>query len=598
MDAEEIYQREASELFWERKWTETLDQSLFPTHLWFKGGSTNMSYNCLDRHIKRGGGGEYAIIWYGSDGVRRSLTYNALAIETAKFARALQEMGVREGSRVMIYMPQVPEVGIAMLASTRLGAVHFVVSPGYTGNALRDRLNDGDPDVVVTSDGMMRRGKVIALKDRIDKVLRGKEKVVVLRRTNNEVKMEEGRDYWWHRITRDGEFASAVMVPSESPMFVLYTSGTTGKPKGIVHNLGSYMVWAYSHVKWLLGENFTLFSAPEAGWINGHSYSLYGPLLNRGTVVWYEDVPDFPDPQVWWRIIDETYADSAWVSPTAIRLLMKYGDPEVIPRGLRLVVSAGEVLGEAPRRWVKEKVCRGNCHVIETWGQTETSGFITAPGGRGMPEGIGYREGSVGKPYPGVVLKVIDEQGRSRDPNQKGRIVVMPPVPPAFFVGVWGNRERFLNYWSRFQVYDTGDYGYVDQEGYLYVLGRDDDVIKVTGHRIGPGEVEDVVMSIQGVAEASVVGVPDQLRGEGLIVFVVVRDGDKITEEDVVRAVREGIGPIATPSKVVFVDRLPKTRTGKVMRRVLRALAVGQDPGDVGGIEDPEVIESLKRTIH
>jgi len=615
-DPEGFWSRVASELWWARRWDKTLDDSNPPFYRWFVGGVTNITFNILERNIQRGLGNKAALIWRGSDGSEKVVRYYDLYREVSRYAELLRRHGVRKGDRVVIYMPMIPEAMYTMLAVARLGAVHVVVFSGFGSGALAQRIKDSGAKVIVTADGMFRRGKSIPLKPIVDDALReagNVKRVLVHRVTESRVDMIDGRDYWVDEELRSippGTRIDPVHVRSEDPLFILYTSGTTGKPKGMLHLHGQYMVWAYAHTRWLFGflDNDVFFVPVDIGWINGHSYATYGPLLNGSTVVWYPDAPDYPHPGVWWDIVDSYTVNMMWVAPTAIRLLIRYGDR--VPRqyalgSLKLIVSAGEILGEEPRKWLVDNVCkkRPGCHVIETWGQTENSGFITAPGGYGLVGGIAYREGSVGLPYPGIDLHVIRDDGTPAKPGEKGNIVIKAPVPPAFAYGIWGDPERYVKtYWSRFKgFYLTGDYGYVDEDGYVYILGRSDDVLKVAGHRLGPAEVENTVLAHPAVAEAAVVGVPDELRGTVLAVFVVPRmdievDRGRLAEE-VRRLIREKYGPIAVVKGVYIVDKLPKTRTGKILRRVLRAVLTGAPLGDLTTLEDEAGVEEVRKAV-
>ena len=616
-DPEGFWAGVAGELWWKRRWDRVLDDSDPPFYRWFVGGVTNITYNILERNIERGLGNKAALIWRGGDGGERIIRYYDLKREVERYAALLREHGVGRGDRVVIYMPMVPEAMFTMLAVARLGAVHVVVFSGFGSAALAQRIRDSGAKVVVTADAMTRRGKVIPLKPIVDDAVAeagGVERVLVHRVVGaRDTPMREGRDFWveeeLEKIPRRVS-VEPVMVRSEEPLFILYTSGTTGKPKGMVHLHGQYMVWTYAHTRWLFGfyDNDVFFVPVDIGWINGHTYATYGPLLNGSTVVWYPDAPDYPDPGVWWDIVDRYDVDMMWVAPTAVRLLIRYG--EEVPRryrldSLRLIVSAGEILGREPWKWLVDNVCRGrpDCHVVETWGQTENSGFITAPGGYGLVGGIIYREGSVGLPYPGIDLHVLRDDGSEASPGEKGHIVVKAPVPPAFAYGIWGDRERYLKtYWSRFPgYYYTGDYGYVDEDGYVYILGRADDVVKVAGHRLGPAEIENTVLEHPHVAEAAVVGVPDELRGTVLAVFVVPRMDVRVDRERLAEEVRELIrkryGAVAVVKGVYVVDKLPKTRTGKILRRVLRAVLTGQPLGDLSTLEDEAGVEEVKRAV-
>jgi len=615
-DPEGFWSRVAEELWWARRWDRVLDDTRAPLYRWFTGGVTNITYNMLERNIERGLGNKAALIWRGGGGEERIIRYLDLKREVERHAAMLRDAGLRRGDRLVIYMPMVPEAMYTMLAAARLGAVHVVVFSGFGSAALAQRIRDSGARMVVTADGMTRRGKTIPLKPVVDEAVAeagGVERVIVHRVAGNRVEMREGRDQWAEELLEQQPRRPRVepaMVRAEEPLFILYTSGTTGRPKGMLHLHGQYMVWAYAHTRWLFGflDNDVFFAPVDIGWINGHTYATYGPLLNGSTVVWYSDAPDYPGPGAWWDIVDTYSVNMMWVAPTAVRLLIRYG--EEVPRRysletLRLIVSAGEILGRDPWRWLMEHVCRWRrgCHVIETWGQTENSGFITAPGGYGLVGGIAYREGSVGLPYPGIDLRILRDDGTEAAPREKGHVVVKAPVPPAFAYGIWGDPKRYVEtYWSRFPgYYYTGDYGYVDEDGYVYILGRADDVLKVAGHRLGPAEIENTVLEHPAVAEAAVVGVPDPLRGTVLAVFAVPRIGADMDPERLVEEIRQLIrrkyGPVAVLQGVYVVDKLPKTRTGKILRRVLRAVLAGQELGDLSTLEDEAGVEEVRRAV-
>jgi 4-hydroxybutyrate---CoA ligase (AMP-forming) len=616
-DPEGFWSKVAAELVWYRKWDQTLDSSSHPFYRWFVGGEINVSENCLDRHVREGRGGKKALIWCGSNGEMRSFSYSDLLEEVRRFSSSLRALGIGRGDRVTIYMPMVPEAMVSMLSVAMIGAVHSVVFSGFGVGALAERIRDSGSRLVVTADGMFRRGKVIELKRIVDEAVEQAgtvEKVVVVRRVGlKDVPMREGRDHWYHELVSrpvNGRDAEPERVRSEEPLFILYTSGTTGRPKGVVHLHGPYTVWAYAHNKWLFGwgEGDVFFSTPDIGWINGHSYSTYGPLLNGATVLWYEDAPDYPHPGIWWEIVDRFRVTSMWVAPTAVRLLMRYGD-EVPKRydlsSLKIVVSAGEILGLEAWRWLRQNVAKGrdDCHVIETWGQTENSGFIAAPLGFGIAGGIRYKQGSVGLPYPGIKIRILSDRGEVLGPGERGNVVIEPPVPPAFMYSVWGDPERYVRtYWSRFEgFYLTGDYGYVDEEGYVYILGRVDDVVKVAGHRLAPADIENAVAKHPAIAEAAAVSVPDPVRGEVLAVFVTPRkdvsfEPQRLAEE-VRELVRKEVGPVAVIGSVYVVDRLPRTRTGKIMRRVLRAVLTGSQLGDLSTLEDEASVEEVRAAV-
>ncbi|MGC9130328.1 MAG: AMP-binding protein [Pyrobaculum sp.] len=589
---EEFWSEVAGELYWRKRWTQTLDGSNPPFYRWFVGGETNISYNALDRWPEN----RPAFIWASSSGSIERYTYGDVRKKVAEIACVLRSRGVGRGDRVTIYMPMVPETLFLLLAVARIGAVHNVVFSGFGAQALADRLADSGSKLLISADYMERRGRRIELLPNAEEAAKRVGSVDILVYDRSKRAFEGGSGGCNDEIE---------WVEASEPLFILYTSGTTGKPKGLYHGHGQYMVWAYAHTKWLFGfrEGDVLFSTADVGWINGHTYGTYGPLLNGAVVMWYEDAPDYPHPGVWWELIEKTGASFIWLAPTAVRLLMKYGDEwprRYEMKSLRLVVSAGEILGVEPWRWLWKNVCRerGECHVIETWGQTENSGFIAAPGGFGVG-GIRYRLGSVGLPYPGLRITVVDDSRREVPPRQKGHVVVRPPTPPAFALGVWGNPKRWVEtYWSRFSgLYYTGDVGYYDEDGYIYILGRGDDVIKVAGHRLAPAEVENVAMTHPDVVEAAAVAIPDELRGAVLAVFVVPREGATVKPEDVVAVLRRELGPVAVVSRVYVVNKLPKTRTGKIMRRVLRAVAAGEGLGDLSTLEDEASVEEVKKAV-
>ncbi len=612
-----FWSRVAGELEWFSRWEITLDDSNPPFYRWYVGGRINITHNALDRHVRGGKANKAALIWVGSDGSTRVLTYRDVLREVNRLAYALKKLGMRRGDRATIYMPMIPEAMFSLLAIARLGAVHSVVFSGFGVQALADRINDSNSRFVITVDAMYRRGKIIRLKEIVDEALKragSVEHVIVCRRVGlPDVKMQGGRDSWYHELigyTPTNAHVEPENLNAEEPLFILYTSGTTGKPKGVVHLHGAYTVWAYAHNKWLFGwgDNDVFFSTPDIGWINGHSYSTYGPLLNGATVLWYEDAPDHPHPGIWWEIIDTYGVSSMWVAPTGVRLLMRYGDD--IPRryslsSLKLLVSAGEILGMEAWRWLKDNVARGreDCHIIETWGQTENSGFIAAPGGFGLVGGICYREGSVGLPYPGIHIKILDENGSELPARSRGNVVILPPVPPAFMYSVWGDPQRYVDtYWKKFNgIYLTGDYGYMDEDGYVYILGRVDDVLKVAGHRLGPADIENVVMQHPAVAEAAVVSVPDPQKGDVIAILATPKVGLAVdkekTADEIRQLIRREIGPVAVIGYVNIVDKLPRTRTGKIMRRVIRAVLLNQDAGDVSTLEDESSVEEVRKAI-
>ena len=608
-----FWERQAAKLYWRAKWEKTYDDSNPPFYKWFVGGETNITYNALDRHVREGRANKAALIWVSSSGQTRVLRYWDLYREVNRFATLLRMRGVERGDRVVIYMPMIPEAIMAMLAVSRIGAVHTVVFSGFGAQALADRIRDAEAKLVITADGMTRRGKVIPLKPTVDEALAiaGLDaEVVVYRHVGVGVPMREGRDFWWQEEMKSiplNAYTEPEWVAGDEPLFILYTSGTTGKPKGILHLHGAYMVWVWYAFSHLVGaerefrDDIVFFSTADIGWISGHHYGVHGPLLNGLTVLWYDDAPDYPHPGIWWEIVDAYKVTHILFSPTAIRLLMKYGDEWPRRYSLDTLMAAyptGEVLNEEAYKWLVANVCKRGCQVADIWGQTETACFVTAPGSMNLG-GFSYKYGSVGLPYPTLNLVILDDEGRELPRGQKGHVAVKPPLPPAFLHTLWRDPKRYVeSYWSKFKgYYHTGDLGYIDEDGHLHILGRSDDVIKVAGHRLSTREVEDIVASHPAVAEAAVVSIPDPVRGDVLAVFVVPRAGRLITEEEVVSHLRKSLGPLAVVGKVAIVDKLPKTRTGKVMRRVLRAMAMGQPLGDLSTLEDAEAIEQLKEKL-
>ncbi|MCI2414502.1 MAG: acetate--CoA ligase [Candidatus Aramenus sp.] len=582
----------ARELAW-FKYYEKVVETDPPYYYWFKGGKINPTYNVFDAHPERKN--KVALIWESESGERRSLSYQELFAEVNSLASSLKEIGVKKGDVVTIYMPMVPEAMVTMLAVARIGAAHSVVFAGFGSQALRDRMKMSSSSFLITADAGFRRGKTIDYLKTVKEAIEGMDvNIVTLER--------QGRvmGYNFKDLTSGLKKVKAERSDSLDPLFILYTSGTTGKPKGVVHAVGPYTVWAYFHVKWLFnfGEEDVFFSTPDIGWINGHSYSTYGPLLNGATVLWFEGVPDYPDPEVWWYLVEKYKVTHMWVAPTAVRLLVKHNvKTKYDISSLKTIVSAGEILGEEAWKWLVD-LTQGKTYVVETWGQTENSGFITSPSGFYVG-GISYKKGSVGIPLPGIDVAVVDDNGNELPPGQKGNVIIKSSAP-AFMVGLYKDDERYRQYFSRFGYYYTGDYGYVDEDGYLYILGRGDDVVKVAGHRLSPAEVENAVLEVPEVAETAVVGKEDPIKGNVLVAFVTLKEGARPSEElkeRIRQTVRNLVGPVASLADVIFLDKLPKTRTGKIMRRVLRAVVSGKEVGDVSTLEETEALEELKRVV-
>ncbi|MEM3715078.1 MAG: acetate--CoA ligase, partial [Nitrososphaeria archaeon] len=566
-----------------------------PYYEWFPDGKINITYNIFDAHPERKN--KAALIWESEIGESKILTYDQLYKQVMSLANSLLEIGIKKGDVVTIYMPMIPEAMVSMLACARIGAIHNVVFGGFGYQALRERIVSSNSKLIITSDVGYRRGKEINYIENVIKAIEGLNvNVIILNRADKRSK----NFYDFKDLIKRNKKVEAERVESTHPLFILYTSGTTGKPKGVVHATGAYTVWAYFHVKWLFNfqNDDIFFSLPDIGWINGHSYSTYGPLLNGATLLWYEGAPDYPDPEIWWRLVEKYSVTYMWVAPTAVRLLMKYYEKVNYDiSSLKMIVSAGEILGIEPWKWLVN-LTNQETYIIETWGQTENSGFITSPGGFFI-NGIYYKLGSVGHPLPGIEVTIVDDNGRELPPNEKGYIVIKRSAP-AFMISLWNDDERYREYFSKYGVYFTGDYGYIDEEGYVYVLGRVDDVVKIAGHRLSPAEIENIILENNKVAEAAVIGVPDVEKGNALVAFVVLKKDYKPSEDlknEIIRSIREKLGPIAVIRNVFFLERLPKTRTGKIMRRVLRAVLTNNVLGDLSTLEEVEALEELRKVL-
>jgi len=610
-DPEGFWGEVASELHWFQRWDRVFDWN-YPNFSWFNGGVTNLAYNCLERNIKRGEGNKLAIIWENGEGLpRRTFTYSELLFEVKRFAAALKSLGVKRGDRVTVYMPMVPEAAIAMLACTRIGAIHSVVFGGFGYGALADRIEDAESRLVVTADVSYRRGNVVNLKEVVDEALKthksGVEKVIVLKRGEKTPLMTPGRDLFWEKALEKGQDANADVekMRADEPAFILHTSGTMAKPKGTVQPHGSYQVYIYAMGKWVydMSESEVWWSTSDVGWIVGHSYVVYAPLLFGCTTIMYEGLPDHPTPDVWWQILERNKVSKLWISPTGVRALMKYGDE--YPKkhdlsSLRLVVCAGEVLNPPAWEWLQKKVLRDKVPVIDHMWQTETSGPIV-----GNPVGISQlpiKPGSATIPLPGVDADIVDEEGKPVPMGVEGTFVIRRPFP-GLTPTLWRDHQRYVeNYWNRFPgVYTTGDAAMKDEDGYIWFLGRVDEVIKISAHRIGTIEIESALLQHQTVVEAAVVGRPDELRGETACAFVVLKNGVEPTDglkQALRESVRKTMGPIVIISDIHFVSKLPKTRSGKIMRRLIRSILMDKPLGDFSTIEDDSAIEELTRTVH
>ena len=571
---------------------------------WFTGGKTNISYNCLDANIAAGKGDSIAIVWEGEPGDQRTLTYSELHREVCKFANGLKSLGCQTGDVVSIYMPMTPELAIAMLACARIGAIHSVIFAGFSAEAIADRNNDAQAKIQLTSDGLYRRGKVLPLKETVDEALAKSpsvEKCVVLRRVENDCQMTDGRDHWWHDLVDAAdEDCPTVPLDSETTLFILYTSGSTGKPKGIRHTTAGYNVWTKKTFEWVFDhrEDDVYWCTADCGWITGHSYIVYGPMANGAKVMMYEGAPNHPAPNRFWELIEKHKVTILYTAPTAIRAFMKWGDEHVDKHdlsSLRLLGTVGEGINPEAWIWYHEKIGGEKCPIIDTWWQTETGGVMMSP----FPGATPTKPGSCTKPMPGIVPVIVDESLKPVGENQGGMLCIAKPWP-GMLRGIWGDDERFHEqYWSTFPGnYLTGDNARVDSDGYYWIMGRIDDVINVSGHRLSTIEVESAVVSHEVVTEAAAVGRPDDIKGQAIVVFVTVKDAEPNEElrQALKQHVRKEIGALAVPDGIRFTDALPKTRSGKIMRRLLKDIAAGKEEiaGDTSTLEDFSVLAKLR----
>jgi len=603
-DVEGFWARQASDLIdWFEPWSTVCEWDL-PFAKWFVGAKLNASYNCLDRHIANGHGEKVAYHWEGEPGDTRTITYAELLDEVSRLANALKELGVKKGDRVNIYMGMVPELPMALLACSRIGAPHSVVFGGFSSDSLRDRINDAEAKVLITADGAWRRGKVFPLKETADTAV-GEcpsiEKVLVLRRTENDVAWTEGRDVWWHDlVTAQSTDCPPEPMDSEDLLYLLYTSGTTAKPKGIMHATGGYLTQvAFTHrnVFDLQPDTDVYWCAADVGWVTGHSYIVYGPLMNLTTSVMYEGTPDFPDKDRLWRIIERYGVTILYTAPTAIRTFMKWGDefPERCDlSSLRLLGTVGEPINPEAWVWYWKHIGGERCPVVDTWWQTETGAIMISP----LPGATTLKPGSATFPLPGVGADIVDDSGESVAVPGGGYLVLTQPWP-AMLRGIWGDPERYRQtYWGRFPgKYFAGDGAKRDADGYFWLLGRVDDVMLISGHNISTAEVESALVSHPAVAEAAVVGRTDPTSGQAIAAFVILRAGHEPSDalaEELRTHVATTIGPIAKPKTVLFTDDLPKTRSGKIMRRLLRNVSEDEVLGDTTTLADPSVVEGIK----
>ena len=600
-DYQGFWARQAAELVtWSSDW-DTICEWKLPNARWFVGGQLNVSYNCLDRHVEAGRGDRVAFYWEGEPGDGRVLTYADLLDEVQRFANALKTLGVQRGDRVNIYLPMIPEAAIAMLACARIGAAHSVVFGGFSAQSLSDRINDAEAKVLITADGGHRRGEVFPLKPAADEAIASTptiEHVVVVRRGGNDVEMSPGRDHWYHDLIAAADpVCPAEPMDSEQLLFLLYTSGTTGQPKGIMHTSGGYLTQAaftHKYVFDLHPETDVFWCTADVGWVTGHSYIVYGPLANGATSVMYEGVPNFPGNDRLWAIIDKYKVTKFYTAPTAIRTFMKWGAKEPAKHdlsSLRVLGSVGEPINPEAWMWYREHIGANNCPVVDTWWQTETGGIMISP----LPGATTTKPGSATFPLPGIGAEVVDDAGH-RVEHGGGYLTLTQPWP-GMLRGIWGDPQRYFDtYWSRFEGrYFAGDGCKLDDEGYLWLLGRVDDVMNVSGHRISTTEVESALVSHPSVAEAAVVGALDATTGQAIIAYVTLRSGSEVDIAELRDHVAVEIGAIAKPKTIYFTGDLPKTRSGKIMRRLLRDVAEGRNLGDTTTLADASIVGELQR---
>jgi acetyl-CoA synthetase len=599
---DKFWAREARELTWQKPWKKVL-QWKAPFAQWFVGGKLNLSENCLDRHLTGPRRNKAAILWEGEPGERRTLTYQQLHDDVCRLAYVLKRNKIGKGDRVLIYLPTIPEAAIAMLACARIGAVHSVVFGGFSADSIRDRAADSGAIAIITADGSFRRGGIVPLKKNVDNALRGKtgiKRVIVFRRAGNEIEMEKGRDVWWHEELKHVDAKCApVPLDSEHPLYILYTSGSTGKPKGILHTTGGYLVGIASSTKYVfdLREEDIYWCTADVGWVTGHSYVVYGPLVNGATTLMYEGAPNWPEPDRFWKIIEEHRVNILYTAPTAIRSFIRWGDKWIAKHdlsSLRLLGSVGEPINPEAWMWYHKNIGGGRCPIVDTWWQTETGAIMITP----LPGAIPTKPSSATLPFFGVDPAVVDEQGKEVGANIGGKLIIRKPWP-SMLRTIYGDKERYKKqYWGDFKgAYTTGDGARRDKDGYFWIVGRIDDVLNVAGHRLGTSEIESALVSHSLVAEAAVVGRPDELKGQGVCAFVTLKTSAVATlslKEELRAHVGKQIGAIAKPDEVRFAEALPKTRSGKIMRRLLKEIASGkQVTGDTTTLEDFSVLAQL-----
>ncbi len=605
---ERFWEKQAGILDWHRKWDKVLDDSNPPFYRWFVGGKLNASYNALDRHVQGSRRNKAAFIWVAEDGKEKIITYDGLYQRVNSFAQSLLDLGIKKGDRIIIYLPMLLEAPVAMLAAARIGAVFSFVFAGFGAGALAERINDSKAKLVITADGAFRGGKIVKLKDIVDEALVQSstvETVVVVQRTKHDIQMQEGRDLWWHDIVGTRiTYVEPEWLDATDPLYILYTSGTTGKPKGAVHGNGGYAVWTANTLKWAFnpGENDRWWCAADIGWVTGHSYIVFAPLFLGLTSIMFEGAITYPAPDRLWEVIEKYRVNLLYTSPTAIRTLMRYGEKYPAKHdlsSLRVLGTVGEPINPAAWKWYYDHIGHSNSPIIDTYWQTETGGFMIAPPlALGLPP---LKPGSGTFPMPGVAPVILDEKGNEVPSGEKGYIAYKKPWP-GMFMTLNNDPERFKSvYFTKYPgMYYCGDYAIKDKDGYFWLLGRADEVLNVSGHRLGTIEVEDALISSPEVAESAVFGRPDPVKGEVIVAFVVVKDdydGDGEVVNSIRKRIRSELGPIYVPEEIHIVKSLPKTRSGKIMRRVVKAVALNQLPGDISTLENSASVDEVKSAI-
>jgi acetyl-CoA synthetase len=595
---EAFWEKEAKSLHWHKKWDKVLDSSKAPFYKWFTNAKTNIIHNAVDRHVKTWRKNKLAIIWEGENGDVKTFSYHALNREVCRFANILKSMGVKKGDIVTIYMPQIPELVIAMLATVKIGAAHSVVYGGFSSESLASRIQDAKSKVLITADGGWRRGKVVDLKKIANEAMAKCptiESSITVQRTKHEVIMETGRDYWFHDLSGlpiASTKCQTEVMDSEDMLFILYTSGTTGKPKGLVHTHGGYSLYASTTHRYVfdIKDDDRWWCAADPGWITGHSYIVYGPLINGATIMLYEGAPNYPYPNRWWQMVEKYGITILYTSPTAIRGLMRFGEQWPNKHdlsSLRLLGSVGEPINPEAWKWFYNTIGKGNCPIMDTWWQTETGGFMLTP----LPI-TPLKPGSATRAFFGNEIGVVDENGQDVKPDEEGKLVIKTPWP-GMARTILGDPDRYVEtYWSDYKDkgwYKAGDSAKIDKDGYFWVIGRIDEVIKVSGYRLGTAEIESSLVSHSSISEAAAIGLPDELRGNKIHAYVILRnglEGNSKLEDELKEHVASEMGKFARPDKIEFVPQLPKTRSGKIMRRVLKARALGLDEGDISTLEE------------